>query len=146
MQLVVDPCGGIRGVYAEDLDLARLGRVAIHRGSHVEPTADGRWTADLAPVGGPVLGPFRRRSEAVAAERTWLDRWLTSTDRRADQRTIDRAVARATGESVASIAARGFVLDDESFVPDPRDPLAPFDESDGLDDERYLDWDALDDE
>ena len=42
------------------------------------PTADGRWTADLRPVGGPVLGPFARRSEALEAERAWLEaNWLT---------------------------------------------------------------------
>lgn len=28
--------------------------------------------ADITPVGGPVLGPFERRSEAVAAELQWL--------------------------------------------------------------------------
>jgi hypothetical protein len=43
----------------------------------VEPTLDGRWTADLAPVHGPVLGPFSSRSEALTAERHWLEaHWL----------------------------------------------------------------------
>lgn len=78
MQLVIDPCGTIRCLYGEDLDLHQLGEVSIRRGSHVEPTADGLWTADLSPVGGSVLGPFRCRSDALDAERRWLERhWLT---------------------------------------------------------------------
>jgi hypothetical protein len=78
MDLVVTPDGTVRAVYDEVLDLALLGRPVITRASHVEPDPDGRWTADLAPVGGPVLGPFGRRSEALAAEREWLDgRWLS---------------------------------------------------------------------
>jgi hypothetical protein len=31
------------------------------------------WQADLALCGGPVLGPFRRRSEALAAEVAWIE-------------------------------------------------------------------------
>ncbi|MBL8794615.1 MAG: hypothetical protein JNM56_11980, partial [Planctomycetia bacterium] len=55
-----------------------LGLIAIRRASHVEPAAEGSWFADLSPVDGPVLGPFRLRSEALAAERRWLeDHWLT---------------------------------------------------------------------
>ena len=42
------------------------------RPAAIEPTPDGRWTADLGPAGGPVLGPFPRRSEALDAERAWL--------------------------------------------------------------------------
>ena len=67
----------MRAVYAEDLDLAALGRLRIDRASHVEPDADGRWHADLSPIAGPILGPFDRRSMALAAERAWLERhWL----------------------------------------------------------------------
>jgi hypothetical protein len=81
MDLVVDTAGVIRLVYAEDFDLRVLGRPAITRASHVEPTPDGRWTADLSPVSGPVLGPFERRGEALAAEAAWLDAyWLTQGD------------------------------------------------------------------
>jgi hypothetical protein len=69
MQLVVDRRGTVSCVYDEALDLAALGDVAIRRGSHVEPDAAGQWWADLAPAGGPVLGPFGRRSAALAAER-----------------------------------------------------------------------------
>ena len=77
MQLVVCPGGDIRCLYGEELDLSALGKLSIERGSHVEPTDDGRWTADLSPVAGPVLGPFRQRSEALDAERQWLEQhWL----------------------------------------------------------------------
>jgi hypothetical protein len=77
MQLVVDRRGLVRCVYGEAVELAALGDVAIRRGSHVEPAAAGRWWADLAPAGGPVLGPFGRRTQALAAERDWLEaHWL----------------------------------------------------------------------
>jgi hypothetical protein len=79
MQLVIRPCGKIECVYSEELDLHQLGSLSIARGSHVEPDATGQWTADLSPVGGPMLGPFSNRSDALAAERQWLEtHWLVS--------------------------------------------------------------------
>jgi hypothetical protein len=78
MQLVVQPTGQIRCLYGEAVDLATLGRLHVERASHVEPNDRGQWLADLCPVGGPTLGPFRLRSEALAAERQWLEEnWLT---------------------------------------------------------------------
>ena len=77
MQLFVAPDGRVRAVYAEELDLTRFGELSIRRASHVEPDPVGRWHADLSPVGGPVLGPFDRRSEALEAEHAWLEtHWL----------------------------------------------------------------------
>ena len=77
MQLVIDSTGDVRCVYDEALPLAEFGRLTIQRGSHVEPTDAGRWTADLSPVDGPLLGPFATRSAALAAEREWLEvHWL----------------------------------------------------------------------
>jgi hypothetical protein len=77
MHLIVEPAGRVRAIYSEALDLAALGRPEIRRASHVEPGSDGRWFADLAPVGGPVLGPFARRSAALEAENAWLEaHWL----------------------------------------------------------------------
>ena len=79
MELLVQPDGAVRCIYDEAINLAALGRVQIKRGSHVEPDEDGRWFADLAVVQGPRLGPFERRSDALAAERRWLsDNWLIS--------------------------------------------------------------------
>ena len=78
MQLVIEKDGQVRGIYGEAIDLAALGQVRISRASHVEPNEDGRWVADLSPVGGPRLGPFDRRTEALEAEVSWLEEnWLT---------------------------------------------------------------------
>ena len=78
MQLIFDPRGSVRCVYGEELDVHALGQPSIRRASHVEPTDDGQWTADLSPVDGPILGPFPIRSQALEAEHKWLqDHWLT---------------------------------------------------------------------
>ncbi len=79
MDLRIDPHGIIRCVYDEALDLSVLGSLTITRASHVEPDGDGLWWSDLSPVQGPRLGPFGRRSEALAAEAAWLAaHWPTS--------------------------------------------------------------------
>jgi hypothetical protein len=78
MDLVVDPAGRVSALYDEAIELHALGRPVITRASRVEPDAHGLWCADLSPVGGPALGPFGRRSAALAAERAWLEgNWLT---------------------------------------------------------------------
>ena len=77
MDLLINALGDVRCIYGEILDLQQLGQLSISRGSHVEPTADGQWTADLAPVQGPLLGPFSQRTGALAAELEWLNtHWL----------------------------------------------------------------------
>ena len=78
MQLIFGPQGQVRGVYTEEIDLSALGQLTIRRASHVEPDAQGRWWADLSPVSGPRLGPFGRRSAALAAELAWLEDALAS--------------------------------------------------------------------
>ena len=72
MELVVDAGGDVRCIYDEALDLREIGKLQITRASHVEPDRDGFWWADMGPVEGPVLGPFRNRTEALQAERGWL--------------------------------------------------------------------------
>jgi hypothetical protein len=72
MELVVSCDGGVRCIYDEALDLRELGKLQITRASYVEPDRDGYWWADMGPVDGPVLGPFKNRTEALVAERGWL--------------------------------------------------------------------------
>ena len=81
MHLVINAQGTVRCLYGEAIELDTLGRPAICRASRVEPTDDGRWVADLSPVGTQArLGPFRRRSDALQAERDWLEsHWLLGT-------------------------------------------------------------------
>lgn len=75
MWLIVDPSGTVWALYEEYLDWPELGPLAIRRASYVEPRGE-LWYADLSPVGGPVLGPFARRSQALQAELEFLQRAL----------------------------------------------------------------------
>lgn len=80
MKLMVDANGGIRCLYDETIDLTLLGAITIKRASHVEPDENGLWWADLAPLKGPTIGPFSLRSDALQAERTWIEeQWLVRT-------------------------------------------------------------------
>jgi hypothetical protein len=77
MDLVVRPDGTVRCIYDEAIDLGVIGRPSVTRASRVEPDRQGGWLADLSPVRGPIVGPFLRRSQALAAERDWLEaNWL----------------------------------------------------------------------
>jgi hypothetical protein len=77
MDLVIEPTGQVRAIYAEAIDRSALGPPVIAGASFVEPGPGGCWTADLRLVLGPVLGPFDRRSEALRAEHAWLlAHWL----------------------------------------------------------------------
>jgi hypothetical protein len=81
MHLWIDRRGQVHALYGEAIDLATLGELTIRRASRVEPDDQGRWWADLAPVGGPTLGPFARRSQALAAEVDWLEtHWPNPTE------------------------------------------------------------------
>lgn len=77
-QILIKPNGVMLFVYSDDLaELLDEGEAQIMRASHVEPAEGGGWTANMEPVGGPVLtaeggAPFRLRSEALTAEVEWL--------------------------------------------------------------------------
>lgn len=79
MEIYIGDDGRARFVYDEEVDplaiLEALGSDTpmVCRASHVEPSGRMEWVADMAPVGGPVLGPFDLRSAALAAERAWLE-------------------------------------------------------------------------
>lgn len=77
VDIVIDATGCVRMIYDESIDAIAIGRLEISRASHVEPTGEGHWTADLCPVGGPMLGPYHNRSDALRAEVAWLrQHWL----------------------------------------------------------------------
>jgi len=63
----------VKFIYSDDLlGLLDQGDHQITRASHVEPTPEG-WVADMAPSGGGLLGPFKKRSEALEAEVAWIN-------------------------------------------------------------------------
>ncbi len=72
----ITPDGVLHFLYDDALTgLMEAGRATVKRASHVEPEPEGGetvWYADMAPVRGPKLGPFRLRDEALAAEVAWL--------------------------------------------------------------------------
>ena len=80
MQLIIKPDGTIHSVYSDDFDYKMLGETNIRRASHVEPDEQGRWFVDLSPVGGPKLGPFNRRKDALDAEIVHLERMMAEQD------------------------------------------------------------------
>jgi hypothetical protein len=81
MQLLIDRQGNGLCLYSEDIDLASLGHLSICRASYVEPDATGQWWTDLLPVGGPKLGPYQKRTQALEAEIIWLQQWLEGRNR-----------------------------------------------------------------
>ena len=75
-EVVYSDLEGVLGDAAPDV-LDALGDHVTRRASHVEPaisceSGNGWWVADMNPVGGPVLGPFRTRAAALKAERDWI--------------------------------------------------------------------------
>jgi hypothetical protein len=70
--MTFDSDGTVRFIYGDDeaqLVREEFDTPRIERASHVEPSAGG-WVADI--VGGPSLGPFTRRRDALDAEVQWL--------------------------------------------------------------------------
>jgi hypothetical protein len=74
-EIIVAPNGMLRFIYDDDVAsmLQDIGSLTITRASYVEPAEEGgRWMVDLAPVGGPVYGPYATRAEALAEEVGWI--------------------------------------------------------------------------
>ena len=107
--IAVNPAGVITFV-SDDLfaGLVACGDATICRASHVEPVNGfkrtlfmilrgcvgdtgpiaqwsrswcGSWRVDLAPSGGPILGPFANRQEAIRREVDWLNNQLAGTQK-----------------------------------------------------------------
>jgi hypothetical protein len=76
MKIIIRPNGIMQFIYNDALTaMLDHGDANIRRASHVEPCGT-KWTADLQPVNGPVLGPFTLRQEALDAEIEWLNKNL----------------------------------------------------------------------
>lgn len=75
MRFLFKPDGAIRSIHsdeaAEFLKALSPSSYRCKRASHVEPHGE-KWTADMSPSNGPVLGPFDTRAEALEAEVAWL--------------------------------------------------------------------------
>ena len=74
MKLAISPNGAITAIYSDDLEslMDQAATKQIVRQSHVEPGPDGMWYAEM--IGdGAVLGPYKLRAEALAAEVEYLE-------------------------------------------------------------------------
>jgi hypothetical protein len=76
MELVIASNGDVCCLYDEAIELRSIGRLSIERVSHLEPMNGGDWLADLSLCGGPILGPFPSRTQALESERRWLQHHL----------------------------------------------------------------------
>jgi hypothetical protein len=91
MNITIQPNGMMTYIYNDDmLDLMEEGTSTTRRVSHVEPDTSRsngiRWTADMSPVGGPMLGPYRSREDALEAEVRWLEGKDLNRNSRGDAR------------------------------------------------------------
>ena len=59
-------------IYEDGHPCLKLGRAETKRASHVEPTEDGMWQADMGPVGGPRLSKSISRSTSLKLENEWM--------------------------------------------------------------------------
>ena len=74
MIISIDRAGGVRAIYSDGFNWQALGKTLIQRASQVEPDHLVLWWADLSVSGGPKIGPFARRTDAIAAEIAWLEK------------------------------------------------------------------------
>ena len=75
IEINLDLCSGqIKTIYDDNSKeiLEKIGKLSIKRASHVEPNSNGDWVADMSPVNGPQLGPFKLRQDAINAEISYL--------------------------------------------------------------------------
>lgn len=100
MEIFVRPDGSVNHIYEDGFSTAFLGEQTVRRASYVEPvnlalrfwfhvirslvsdkSIIAKWTrrwpclwqADLSLSGGPVIGPFIKRENAIHAEIRWIN-------------------------------------------------------------------------
>jgi hypothetical protein len=78
--ILIDDSGRLSFLWDDELaGLCELGETEMQRASHVEywpHFKGGGWCADLSPVGGPLIGPFKHRGDALRSEHDWINRNL----------------------------------------------------------------------
>ncbi len=79
INVLIRPDGSVVMIYQEHLSLTALGPGKVKRASEVNPDGEGKWWAQI--YRGPKLGPFAKRSEAVAAEIRYLEEHLCQPNR-----------------------------------------------------------------
>lgn len=76
IEMTIQEDGTIKAIHNDALaPLYDESKTEIKRASHVEPVNGGEqvnWVADMSPLNGPKLGPYRLRSDALEAEVEWL--------------------------------------------------------------------------
>lgn len=69
--------GEAHQIYDEGCPIAIPGKKVCKRASHVEPVEGPEntvsWVVDLTPLGGPIFPPLTTRTQALAAERQWIE-------------------------------------------------------------------------
>ena len=110
IEVFIDERGNTTFIYDDELsDLIEDTESTTRRASHVEP-AEGGWEADMQPIldrvdlqkqseavmvfGGPVLGPFTLRKDALKAESNWINLFLA--------KYYDETFAQSIGQTAST--------------------------------------------
>lgn len=74
MLIAVMPNGDVQMIYSDSMrEILEEGQGSIRRASHVEPTIDNKWEADMSPIGGEILSGFDTREAALKAEVEYIE-------------------------------------------------------------------------
>ncbi len=74
MIIAIMPDSSIQMIYSDEMrEILDEGQGSIRRASHVEPTIDNKWEADMSPIGGEVLSGFETRESALRAEVEFIE-------------------------------------------------------------------------
>jgi hypothetical protein len=84
-QILIAADGSIRFIWDDELvELITAGTARVDRASRVDPSPGGPqfagWTVDLTLSDGPVLSGFALRSQALAAERKWIEEHVLTSE------------------------------------------------------------------
>ena len=72
MVIAIKPDGTMQFIYKDEMArIIKKGNAKIKRASYVEPK-ENKWTANLSPLKGPILGPFPLRKTALQEEEKWI--------------------------------------------------------------------------